>query len=563
MFSIIVVFAFLAFSCKSGSSADPYSIGYLSIDYSSIAPVYEVDFGSDDELEINLSGTFSGQDMFLVKMNSNDSVIDSEGAGYVKSENVGRSLMLADTKTVPDLQRTLPVKKDHIASMEFLNLYHPEEESGIFVPSRSIVPEREESIEYGREYNEGETELFWVEDETGDFIEITATLKVQGEYSNIWVPAANFDDGSGSTTDNKLTSAQLTSLSDIFDGTSVAGFDDGIYELVTNVFGYEYGGGSGGDGGKDGDMHVNILIYDIGYDYSPSQNGGFFGYFWGKDYSNDTTTQNWYPSLRSNEAEIFYIDSHFLDKYPNDIYSTLAHEFQHMIHFNRKFIEKGLGNSDTWYNEMLSMLVEDIMQDKLGLDDSASPKSRTRDFVDGYYLSGLTDWLSGNDVYYSYAGSFIFGAFLTRNFGGAKLIKEMIDSDSVNQQSVTDALIAMGYSTETFDSVFDKYSTALIYSTEDLANDILVTNTPLPDPVPVTINSIDYYQTAFDIYDYNNSYTGDPGPVLFFADYKLALRPMGMSIHSDNQWLVLNGTETLDFNIVAPSPGVKYYLMFR
>ncbi|MCK5198795.1 MAG: hypothetical protein KAR21_10610, partial [Spirochaetales bacterium] len=187
IFSIIVVFAFLSFSCKSGSSPDPYSIGYLSIDYSSIGPVYEVNFGSDDELEINLSGTFSEQDMFLVKMNSNDSVIDSENAGYVKSENVNRSLMLADTRTVSDLQSTLPVKKDHIASMEFLNLYQPEEDSGIFVPSRSIVPGREESIAYGANYTPGATEFFWVEDSSGNFIELEAVLRVQGEYSNIWV----------------------------------------------------------------------------------------------------------------------------------------------------------------------------------------------------------------------------------------------------------------------------------------------------------------------------------------------------------------------------------------
>lgn len=559
VYALIIVSSWILFSCNNGSTIDPYTIGNISIDYNSIEPVYEIDFGSDDELEINLSGIFNGQDMFLVKMNSNDSVVDSESAGYVKSYNLSRSLIVSENNTPSTIKSTLPLRKDHVASMEFLDIYNPnEQDSGLFAQSRSIIPEREESIEYDKDYIVGNTELFWVEDEIGTFIEIEAILQIQGEYSNIWVPSSNFDEGSGSTNDNKLTSDQLSSLSDKFDGTSVAGFDDGIYELVTNVFGYEYGGGSGGDGGKDGDMHVNILIYDINFDAFPNQNGGFFGYFWGKDYYDDSyTSANW--NLRSNEAEIFYIDSHFLDKFSSDMYSTLAHEFQHMINFNEKFIEKGL-YSATWYNEMLSMLTEDIIQDKLGIPDEASPKARTSYFVDGYYLSGITDWLSGEDVYYSYASSFMFGAFLTRNYGGADLIKSMLGSNSVNQASVTDALASVGFGTESFDSVFNKYHTALIYSAEDLVNDIRVTNTP--STVSSTINSIVYNQTAFDIFSYDNFYSY-PGPLLFYSDSKLALRPRGMSIHIDDPWSGLDGTQSLNFSIVAPSDGVKYYLMFR
>ena len=557
MFSIIVVFAFLSFSCKSGSSPDPYSIGYLSIDYSSIGPVYEVNFGSDDELEINLSGTFSEQDMFLVKMNSNDSVIDSENAGYVKSENVSRSLMLANTGTVSDLESTLPVKKDHLASMNFLDLYQPEEESNIFIPSRSIVPEKVELIDYGTTGTPavGTEKDFWVEDAPNSFILITATLKAVDYYSYVWVAEENFTGGSGSSTDNDLEQFQIDELAAKFNGTAAPGSNDGIYELVTNVYGFEYGGGVDGTGGIDEDKHINILIYDIDYDYEMTKitNGGVFGYFWPKDHFDDSV-------LKSNLSEIFYIDSYFFDKFPDSMYSTLAHEFQHMIHFNRKWVEDNKYlNSATWYNEMLSMLAEDILQDKLGNLDPASPKSRTRDFVDGYFLSGVTDWLSGEDVYYSYASAFMFGAFMTRNFGGADLIKAMLDSNSVNQASVTDALVSVGYSTETFDSVFNKYHTALIYSTEDLLNDILVTNI---DTDEIIINSVAYTQTAFDIYDYKNYYNYF-GPVLLTIGSQHLLRPFGMSVHSDDTWIGLDGTETFNFNIVAPSAGVKYYLMFR
>ncbi|MDA3939031.1 MAG: hypothetical protein PF693_06960 [Spirochaetia bacterium] len=551
----LILLSLLIFSCKDGTAIDPYTVGYLSIDYNTVEPVYEVDFGGDDELVINLSGAFRGQDMFLVKMNSNDFTVDSVSAGYVKSDNISRSLMIAETDTASSVESTLPIKKDHLPSMDFLDLYQPEDESDIFVPSRSVIPERDALVNYG---DIGTPPLdsskdFWVEDENGLFILIPAKLKSVDYYSYIWVADANFTDNPANVTDdNLLNEEQVGLLAGKFNGTSAPGSNDGIYELVTNVCGFEYGGGVAGDGGVDEDKHVNILIYDIDYDYSALQNGGIFGYFWPKDHYNDAV-------LKSNQSEIFYIDSHFLDGYPFDMYSTLAHEFQHMIFFNRKYIEMNLYNYETWYNEMLSMLIEDIIRDPLGVSVSNSPIERTKEFVDGYYLSGITDWLVGwPDVLYSYASSFMFGAFLTRNFGGAELIEAMIDSDSVDQQSVTDALTTMGYSTETFDSVFDKYSKAIIFSTEDSINDILVTNISTDS----SVHSISYNQTAFDIYGYQNSNLYD-GPVIFYADSKLDLRPLGMSLHSDVLWFGLNGIESLNFNIVAPSEGVNYYLMFR
>jgi len=363
----------------------------------------------------------------------------------------------------------------------------------------------------------------------------------------------------GTSVDNLVSQTQIDALATAFNGTT--GAYDGIYELVTNVCGYEYGGGTGGDGGKDVDQHINILVYDIGYDYSTTvvTNSGILGYFWGKDYYDDSVTQTWDPPLRSNQSEIFYLDSYFLDGYPDYMNSTLGHEFQHMINFNQKFILKGL-YSATWYNEMLSMLVEDIIQTQASLSISivASPIGRTADFVNGYYLSGITDWLGGSDVYYSYASSFLFGAFLTRNFGGAGLIKAMLVSNSVNQTSVTDALVAAGYGTESFNSIFNKYDTGLIYSVPDVPNDIYVINVG----TSITIGTPTYTQSPLDMYSYLNSYSYY-GPLLFTVDSKPELRPRGMSIHTDDLWLGLSGTQSLTFNIIAPASGVNYYLMFR
>lgn len=43
-----------------------------------------------------------------------------------------------------------------------------------------------------------------------------------------------------------------------------------------------------------------------------------------------------------------------------NFFSTMAHEFQHMINFNQKYIQQGVGVQDTWINEGLSSAAETL-----------------------------------------------------------------------------------------------------------------------------------------------------------------------------------------------------------
>lgn len=106
----------------------------------------------------------------------------------------------------------------------------------------------------------------------------------------------------------------------------------------------------------DGNRKVDILLYDIqdGFDGT----GGFFaGYFYGRDL---------YNVSNSNQSEIFYIDSYPLmgigaAKDVSQAYTTLAHEFQHMVNFNQNFLKENDGEGmDTWLDEALSMAAEQI-----------------------------------------------------------------------------------------------------------------------------------------------------------------------------------------------------------
>ncbi|GMO37240.1 MAG: hypothetical protein Ta2F_13450 [Termitinemataceae bacterium] len=321
-------------------------------------------------------------------------------------------------------------------------------------------------------YTLNTTKQFWVQDAGGVFVQKWATLHAQGTYGNVWI--ANGD--------TYVTKENADNISAKFDM---------IYGKETAVLGYEYGGGPGGTGGADGDPRVQILVYDIDYD---STGGGTVGYFWGKDEYPEST--NFPPyDYKSNACEIFYIDSVFTKYHPDVVYSTLAHEFQHMIHFNQKNVQ-----SSTWYNEMLSLMTEDVISPFIGLDVSKSGhpvKTRIPFYLSNYNSLSLTTWEYG--VADSYSSAFAFCAYLARNFGGANLLSLIEKNDLVDEGSITKALKVCTQNTsdiKTFDDAFKYWGEALIYTepSADNGGKFSFNNT-----VKSTIAGIEYTYDSFDI----------------------------------------------------------------
>ena len=130
---------------------------------------------------------------------------------------------------------------------------------------------------------------------------------------------------------------------------------------------------------------INIVIYDIGNDFAKATSGTIVGYFHSKDY--------YAPGIAnySNSGKYLYLDSYFASCIPAMTYSTLAHEFQHMINWNMKHIQKGLKASYT-------------------------PKNRLATFENYYRYSGLE--YNNSATLVSYASVYAFGAWLVREFGG-------------------------------------------------------------------------------------------------------------------------------------------------
>lgn len=167
-------------------------------------------------------------------------------------------------------------------------------------------------------------------------VQVPSTCRAVGTNCYVFVENASWTGG-------KVNQAAVDSVVAYFDNKTPANASKGIYATDVSAF--------GNPPDVDGDPKVIILILDIldGYDGA----GGFVtGYF----YSFNEVPSSTPGYSTSNQAEIFFIDCNPLQLTTSgglqEGLSTLAHEFQHMIHFNYDPSEI------TFINEASSLLAE-------------------------------------------------------------------------------------------------------------------------------------------------------------------------------------------------------------
>jgi hypothetical protein len=566
LFCFLSVLVLLAAGCSLDSGSEGPRVYTVDLDWS--------DLGLPD------GGGGKTSSVFVVKVNNTGRLVPWEATGHVYDGPAASRVPVQPSRSGAVSPAPLPqapvsglfsgaggetvVRYDHPGAQRF-NANPPPLDREIpggpqlrsmSAPSFSVVDVSQKS--------------FWVDKGIagGNYIweQKTATLRADSTHAEVWVADESYNNGSSSSTDNKVTTAQAQAVA--------AKFDE-IYGPTTAVFGYEYGGGPGPGypgypGGRDENPKIQILIYDIDGDYNAGQTGGVIGYFWGKDWYEQWQFDASGYKYKSNEAEIFYIDAHFTDSAPGTVHSTLIHEYQHMIHWNEKEI-KGL-NSQTWYNEMLSMLAEDMIAPLIGISstDSGHPvRQRIPLFLDCYSLTGITEWGDPDtaEELYSYSNVYAFGAYLARNYGGADLIKAMAGNGRVNEASVSAALGSVGANplVRDFGQALSKYGEALIY--KETSGDRGSFN----KTDKRNINGTDYEFTGFNIMGTSNSSgsLGDyvlsgtkvnKGPLIFNLQYAFEMPPHSIIVQSRADWLTVNGPLTVT---VEEYPGVEIRILTR
>jgi hypothetical protein len=466
---------------------------------------------------VTLNG-LNNNDIYLVKVNTSDSNVSAANTGGPS----GSTVSAPSNNVMPAPGKAMVPRMGHPAADE----YHANPPPFERKPQRNYNGPLASSVAY----SVGNSKSFWVEAvfNSGIFIQKTATLKAQGTYGNIWVM-------------NDLTTYTNTQAQEM-----AAKFDL-IYPAETGLLGYEYGGGPSGDGGWDGDTRIQILVCDLGYSTSVKT----LGYFWAKDMRLDNGS-----GQRSNEAEMFYLNgnSAILTEFGAEVlYSTLVHEFQHMINFSQKN-PKGL-NSETWYNEMLSMMTEDVISPMIGIDssDSRHPiQTRIPQFLWYYDFYGIAEWNSSST--YSYSITYAFGAYLLRNYGGASLLKEILANNSANIDSITEALSTVADNGLSFRDALVRFGEALVYSGGTMPADVQ----SFDKTVTKTIGGYTYTATNFNIW---NGF-GSNKLYVYSATSQVRIKPYSLTVHQDPTWKGRSGNVTI--TLQRPNnPNVEFYLMVK
>ncbi len=238
----------------------------------------------------------------------------------------------------------------------------------------------------------GDTDSFWVHDlDANKNKRVQATLRYVTPHLYFWV-----QDGV------QVNENEVKALADEF--------ENNIYPTTREFFGREW------SPGIDGDEHIYIL-------YARGLGSSIAGYF--------SSADSIHPLIHeySNGHEMFLFNADNTPLSSRYTYSVLAHEFQHMIHWNQD------ANETSWLNEGASEL-------------SAFINGYNTGGFDWLYLQNtdlqLNDWPNDqNATAPHYGASFLFMTYFLDRFG-EEATKLLVQNPLNGLESVDDVLRQIG-----------------------------------------------------------------------------------------------------------------------
>ncbi|HPT44534.1 MAG TPA: hypothetical protein PLM07_01405 [Candidatus Rifleibacterium sp.] len=230
-------------------------------------------------------------------------------------------------------------------------------------------------------------------------------------------------------------------LTGAYDAWRISG---GIYEKNRLVFGEEPPGTLNSQNLEDyNQSDLYILI---------SRKIFTAGYFWSADLFPDRTD--------ANHKKIFFVQLHAdisaTAQVINDLSATMAHEFQHMIHYWQK---RKLAEADPWLEEAMSGYAEHANGYQI-----QNQKNQSKALQANYYFSRMSavkidKWHLDSDssqvVSAYYGKAFLFGVWLAQNYGTDGSVQNLLAVQSTEKAAVE------AFTGETFDKTFAKFMLAM------------------------------------------------------------------------------------------------------
>lgn len=256
----------------------------------------------------------------------------------------------------------------------------------------------------------------------GDMYLRSGICQYVGEHCYIFVDTAQWHGNGG-----PIGQAHVDELGELFDRSTPADPERGMYSLLTEAFGTP--------APVDGDERIHIFVVRL----VDPRLVGFF----------DPRVATWPdPALR---RDVVYLNAQRLITDPYMVYGTLAHEFQHLIHhaFNP--------HEELWINEGLSGYAE-ALTGFPEVDPTMVPAFLAQPDLDLTVWS----WLSSAA---HYGATYLFVAYLAERFG-PDLIRALVAEPATGTAGVDAALRRTGWVAD-FDGVWADWIVANYASDDD------------------------------------------------------------------------------------------------
>ncbi|MCX7632994.1 MAG: hypothetical protein N2Z22_06665 [Turneriella sp.] len=160
----------------------------------------------------------------------------------------------------------------------------------------------------------------------------------------------------------------------------------------------------------DGNGKTILLLLDIQDGYREGSPGYVAGYFDPLNHYRDEVVNAFNKNYHSNHAELLYLDVVQAEPASTSFLATLAHEYQHLLHFSKFFRGEQAEPEPIWLDEGLSEIASD-------LTGFGPQLSRVNYFANALLAS--VSLLKNSDTFglENYAMSYVYFRYLTDVYG--------------------------------------------------------------------------------------------------------------------------------------------------
>lgn len=243
---------------------------------------------------------------------------------------------------------------------------------------------------------------------------INATCRVTGRHCYFFVDETE-----------TVAESEIQRLAETFDGV--------IHPTVTGTFGNETG--------IDGDPRIFILLFDI-------RDGS-------RDAAAELSVAGYFDSSTANNLDMIFLDA---DARESELQSTLAHEFQHLVHHSHDSRER------TWVDEGCSGYAEYLC---FGTENRAKVRAFNRHPDTPLAVSDAGWARSEGEINQAhYGASFLWTLYLAENYGDRSgdparqaFLADLVADNRTGPAGINATLARHGYQ-ESFEDVFKQWVVA-------------------------------------------------------------------------------------------------------